>query len=107
MSTIVGTPPVVDEIFRFNLKHSLILCTVVGIICMLQAYVFPWIVPAGEKVVPAVAKPVEAAPMTGIDSQGLLYVGIAFAAAFLITVMSRILGRGLVTKEGADKAVFH
>jgi lactate permease len=95
------------EIFRFTLKHSLILCTVVGIICMLQAYVFTWIVPAGEKVVPAVAKPVEAAPMTGIDSQGLLYVGIAFAAAFLITVMSRILGKGLVTKEGADKAVFH
>ena len=95
------------EIFRFNLKHSLILCTVVGIISMLQAYVFTWIVPAGEKVVPAVAKPVEAAPMTGIDSQGLLYVGIAFAAAFLITVMSRILGKGLVTKEGADKAVFH
>jgi len=45
--------------------------------------------------------------MTGIDSQGLLYVGIAFAAALLITVMSRILGKGLVTKEGADKAVFH
>ena len=95
------------EIFRFNLKHSLILCTVVGIICMLQAYVFTWIVPAGEKAVPAVAKPVEAAPSIGIDSQGLLYVGIAFAAAFLITVMSRILGKGLVTKEGADKAVFH
>ena len=95
------------EIFRFTLKHSLILCTVVGIICMLQAYVFTWIVPAGEKAVPAVAKPVEAAPITGIDSQGLLYVGIAFAAAFLITVMSRILGRGLVTKEGADKTVFH
>lgn len=38
------------EIFRFNLKHSLILCTVVGIICMLQAYVFPWIIPAGPKV---------------------------------------------------------
>ena len=95
------------EIFRFNLKHSLILCTVVGIICMLQAYVFPWIVPAGEKVVPAVAKSAEAAPMTGIDSQGLLYVGIAFAAAFLITVMSRILGKCLATKEGADKAVFH
>jgi hypothetical protein len=74
---------------------------------MLQAYVFPWIVPAGEKVVPAVVKPAEAAPMTGIDSQGLLYIGIAFAAALLITVMSRILGKGLVTKEGTDKAVFH
>ncbi|HYY29954.1 MAG TPA: hypothetical protein VE860_18570 [Chthoniobacterales bacterium] len=46
-------------------------------------------VPAGEKVVPAVAKPAEAAPMTGIDSQGLLYVGIAFATALLITVDGR------------------
>jgi lactate permease len=93
-------------IFRFTLKHSLILCTVVGIICMLQAYVFPWIVPT-QKVVSTVAKAAEAAPMTGVDSQGLLYAGIAFAAALLITVMSRILGKGLVTKEGADKATFH
>lgn len=45
--------------------------------------------------------------MTGIDSQGLLYAGIAFTAALLITITSRILGKGLVTKEGADKAVFH
>ena len=95
------------EIFRFNLKHPLILCTVVGIISMLQAYVFTWIVPAGEKVVPAVAKPAEAAAMTGIDSQGLLYIGIALAATFLITVMARIFRKGLVTKEGVDKAIFH
>ena len=96
----------------FNPLYAASLCLLantapVAFGAMLQAYVFTWIVPAGEKVVPAVAKPAEAASMTGIDSQGLLYVGIAFAAAFLITVISRILGKGLVTKEGADKAVFH
>src|SRR5208337_2773024 len=33
------------KIFRFTLKHSLILCTIVGIISMLHAYVFKWIIP--------------------------------------------------------------
>ena len=96
-----------SEIFRFTLKHSLILCTVVGIICMLQAYVFTWIIPTVEKAAPAAAKAVEAAAATGIDSDGLLYLGITFAAAVLITVMSRILGKGMVTKEGTIKTVFH
>jgi lactate permease len=96
-----------SEIFRFTLKHSLILCTVVGIICMLQAYVFTWIIPTVEKALPAAAKAVEAAAATGINSDGLLYLGITFAAAVLITVMSRLLGKGLVTKEGTVKTVFH
>jgi len=95
-----------SEIFRFTLKHSLILTTVVGIICMLQAYVFTWIIPTVEKAAPAAAKAVAAAA-TGIDSDGLLYLGITFAAAVLITVMSRILGKGMVTKEGVVKTVFH
>jgi len=96
-----------SEIFRFTLKHSLILCTVVGIICMLQAYVFTWIIPTVEKAAPAAAKAVAAAAATGINSEGLLYLGITFAAAALITVMSRILGTGMVTKEGTVKTVFH
>ena len=96
-----------SEIFRFTLKHSLILCTVVGIICMLQAYVFTWIIPTVEKAAPAAAKAVAAAAATGIDTDGLLYLGITFAAAVLITVMSRILGKGMVTKEGTVKTVFH
>jgi lactate permease len=37
-----------SDIFRFTLKHSIILTTVVGIICMLQAYVFTWIIPVVE-----------------------------------------------------------
>ncbi len=33
------------NLFRFTLKHSLLLTTIVGIIVCLQAYVFPWMIP--------------------------------------------------------------
>ena len=96
-----------SEIFRFTLKHSLILTTIVGIICMLQAYVFTWMIPTVEKAAPAVAKAAAAAVATGIDRGGLAYLGITFAAALLIAVMSRVAGKGLVTEEGTVKTVFH
>jgi lactate permease len=96
-----------SEIFRFTLKHSLLLCTVIGIICMLQAYVFTWIIPTVEKAAPAAAKAAAAAAATGIDMDGLTYLGITFAAAVLIAVMSRIAGKGMVTEEGTVKTVFH
>ncbi len=95
-----------SEIFRFTLKHSLLLTTVIGIICMLQAYVFTGIIPVVEKAAPAAAKAAEAAT-TGINSEGLLYLGITFAAAVLITILSRLLGKGLITSEGTVKTVFH
>ena len=47
-----------SDIFRFTLKHSIILTCVIGVMAMLQAYVFTWIVPVYQKVVaaaPAVA----------------------------------------------------
>ena len=95
-----------SDIFRFTLKHSIILAAVVGIICMLQAYVFTWMIPTVEKVtVPAAAKAVVAA--AAIASEGLLYLGVTFAAAILIAVMSRILGKGLETQEGTIKTIFH
>ncbi|HYA40945.1 MAG TPA: lactate permease LctP family transporter [Syntrophobacteraceae bacterium] len=94
-----------SDIFRFTLKHSLILCSVIGTICMLQAYVFTWIIPAVEKAAPAVAQ-AAAAAATGI-SEGLLYLGITFAAAVVITILSRAFGKGLVKREGAVKTVFH
>ncbi len=34
-----------SDLFRFTVKHSLMLCTLVGIITTLQAYVFPWMIP--------------------------------------------------------------
>ena len=34
-----------SDLFRFTLKHSLLMVVMVGIITMLQAYLFPGIVP--------------------------------------------------------------
>jgi L-lactate transport len=34
-----------SDLFRFTVKHSLLLATMVGIITTLQAYVFPWMIP--------------------------------------------------------------
>ncbi|HPS59509.1 MAG TPA: L-lactate permease, partial [Spirochaetota bacterium] len=97
-----------SEIFRFTLKHSLILTTIVGIICMLQAYVIKWIVPEAVIVTAAVVQQtVAAAASTGINQDGLMYLGITFAVAVLITVSSRIFGKGLVTEGGEIKTSFH
>ncbi|HEY0274449.1 MAG TPA: L-lactate permease [Paenirhodobacter sp.] len=34
-----------SDLFRFTVKHSLAMCTIIGIITTLQAYVFPWMIP--------------------------------------------------------------
>lgn len=34
-----------SDLFRFTVKHSLMLCTLVGVITTLQAYVFQWMIP--------------------------------------------------------------
>jgi L-lactate transport len=34
-----------SDLFRFTVKHSLLLCVLVGIITTLQAYVFTWMIP--------------------------------------------------------------
>jgi L-lactate transport len=34
-----------SDLFRFTVKHSLMLCTIVGVITTLQAYVFQWMIP--------------------------------------------------------------
>jgi L-lactate transport len=35
-----------SDLFRFTLKHSLLMVALVGVIVMLQAYVFPWMIPS-------------------------------------------------------------
>jgi len=86
-----------SDIFRFTLKHSLILCTVVGIICMLQAYVFTWIIPVVGKAASAVGK-AAAATATSIAG-GLVCLAVTFAVALLITVLSHNLGKDLATQK--------
>ena len=34
-----------SDLFRFTVKHSLLLCIVVGVITTLQAYLLPWMIP--------------------------------------------------------------
>nr|WP_122230170.1 L-lactate permease [Corticibacter populi]RMX04856.1 L-lactate permease [Corticibacter populi]RZS33722.1 L-lactate permease [Corticibacter populi] len=35
-----------SDLFRFTVKHSLVFAVIIGIITTLQAYVFPWMIPA-------------------------------------------------------------
>ncbi|MGE5491119.1 MAG: L-lactate permease [Actinomycetota bacterium] len=96
-----------SEIFRFTLKHSLILAVIVGVLHVLWAYVFPGIVPEYVKPVAAAAAPMAAA-VTGINPDGLMWLGIFIGIVAFVTVMSRALGANLVAPvEGHDEVHFH
>lgn len=41
----VGLAGKESDLFRFTVKHSLAFLVLIGIICTLQAYVFPWMIP--------------------------------------------------------------
>jgi L-lactate permease len=41
----VGLAGKESDLFRFTVRHSLIFLVMIGIICTLQAYVFPWMIP--------------------------------------------------------------
>jgi lactate permease len=81
------------DIFRFTLKHSLILTTVVAAMAYLQAYVIKWIVPHYEKAAAAIpgAAPAAAAPFD--PSVGGAYLAIALAVVLVITISSRVMGK--------------
>ncbi len=96
------------DIFRFTLKHSLILTAVVGIMVTLQAYVLKWMIPIYEKVAaaaPAVATAAAKAPAP--PANGNEYLMGTFALALLITVLSIAAGKMIQSREGADKIHFH
>jgi len=85
-----------SDIFRFTLKHSIILTAVVGVMACLQAYVIKWIVPVAAKVA-AAAPPVAAAAAAAVakpafPSDGLLYLAITGGLALVVTVLSRVMG---------------
>ena len=89
-----------SDIFRFTLKHSIILTAVIGVMAYLQAYVIKWIVPVYTKAaaaVPAVAAaaaaaaPKSAAP--AFPAEGLLYLGITAGLVVLVTFMARVTGK--------------
>ena len=44
-SAAVGLVGKESDLFRFTVKHSLLLCLIVGVVTTLQAYVFTWMIP--------------------------------------------------------------
>lgn len=112
------------DIFRFTLKHSLILTTAVGTIVMLQTYVFTWMIPVYEKAAAAApkvaldpeaakaaaeaAKAAAAAAKKAAFDAGIMYLGIAAAVVVFVVILSRLVGKGLEAKSGGKtESHFH
>ena len=100
------------DIFRFTFKHSLILTTAVGIIVMLQTYVFTWMIPPVEKAVAAAKAAVdpEAAKVAAAAAfqSGLMFLGIAAIVVVLVVIISRVVGKNLDVKaSGESELHFH
>jgi lactate permease len=81
-----------SDIFRFTIKHSLILTTVIGVIVYLQAHVLTWMVPVhGPAAAPAVPAAVAAAAAS--PTEGLLYLAVTAALVLLVAATSIAVGR--------------
>ena len=83
-----------SEIFRFNLKHSIILTTVIGLITLLQAYVITWIIPVYHKAVSVSSTTVQSSVSHPVSlASGLTYLGVTFIIVFLLAVLSRAVSK--------------
>lgn len=101
-----------SDIFRFTLKHSILLACIVGALHMLWTYVFPGMVPAYRKTAAsatAAAGPAAAAPAaTVINPEGLMYLALFVGIVVLVTFLSMRMGRQPAAQaEGTDTIHFH
>jgi lactate permease len=80
---LVGKEP---DLFRFTLKHSILLTTVIAVLCYLQSNVLHFMVPTYTKGVAAAAA---AAPSLG---EGLAWLGGTAAVIAVVVVLSIALG---------------
>lgn len=90
-----------SDIFRFTLKHSVILTAVIGVMAYLQAYAISWIVPSYVKVaaaVPAAAATAKPA-VPALPTDGLIYLVAIVTVVLSIVVLSRTTGKDVVTAE--------
>ena len=95
-----------SDIFRFTLKHSLLMTTVIGIMVYLQAYVVTWMIPVYDKTVAAV--PVATATAAGAPpSGGMTYLVGTFALALVLSLLSIATGRRIAGIAGKDAIHFH
>ncbi len=100
------------DIFRFTLKHSLILTSIVGVMAYIQAYVITSWAPVYQKAAAAVAAaapavtsavtstaPAVAAaatapkPAPAFPIEGMTYLAITIAIAVIIMVVSKVTGK--------------
>jgi lactate permease len=81
---LVGKEP---DLFRFTLKHSILLTGVIAVLCFLQSNVLHFMVPTYTKGAAAAAA---AAPSLG---EGLTWLAATAAVIGLVAVMSIVLGR--------------
>ena len=80
------------DIFRFTLKHSVILTTVIGVMAYLQAYVIRWIVPVYAKAAPA-AGPAAVAAKIDLSSGGT-YLAVALSCSCGAHFLGACCGQG-------------
>ncbi|MDP2982731.1 MAG: lactate permease LctP family transporter [Candidatus Latescibacter sp.] len=80
------------DIFRFTIKHSIILTTVVGVMTCLQAYVFTWIIPVYQKGAATAAVNTAAAQPVS-QALGLTCLAITFGLILSIAILSRAVGK--------------
>ncbi len=79
------------DIFRFTLKHSIILTAVIAVMASLQAYVIKWIVPVYAKA-SATAGAAQAAAKPDLSIGGT-YLAVALAVVIAITFLAKALGK--------------
>lgn len=76
-----------SELFRFTLKHSFIMLSVICIITIIQAYITPWVIPVYEMIETVTAKAVSNV------STGLLYLIILFIILILVALTVSFLNK--------------
>jgi lactate permease len=79
------------DIFRFTLKHSIILTAVIAVMAYLQAYAIKWIVPVYAKA-SAAAGAAQAAAKPDLSIGGA-YLAVALAVVIAITFLAKALGK--------------
>jgi lactate permease len=84
---LVGKEP---DLFRFTLKHSLILTSVIAAIVFLQSNVLAFMVPVYSKVAAVAAT----ASTAALAAEGAKYLGLTVAVVVAVSALSIALGRG-------------
>ncbi len=82
------------DIFRFTLKHSIILTAVIGAMAYLQAYYLTWMIPIYTKATAAMPAVAAVAKKAFDPTEGGIYLFIAAAAVLILTISAKVAGKG-------------